>query len=190
MVAGLDRTVQAQVLDLLAGEADQRKLVSALRLLAKWRSDLLGRALVERSGDRVLSGPFRGMAYPVRASEGARNPRLIGSYEASLGPVIEEIVQAGYDRVITLDMGGTSTDVSLCPGELCLGAVSEIDDLPLRTRLLDIETIGAGGGSIARLDAGGVLRVGASPVRVAQVSAERKIGTNRNQRFWESSREK
>lgn len=100
MVAGLDRTVQAQVLDLLAGQADQRKLVSALRLLAKWRSDLLGRALVERSGDRVLSGPFRGMAYPVRASEGARNPRLIGSYEASLGPVIEEIVQAGYDRVI------------------------------------------------------------------------------------------
>lgn len=68
--------------------------------------------------------------------------------------------QAGYDHVITLDMGGTSTDVSLCPGEPNLRAESEIDSLPLRTRLLDIETIGAGGGSIARLDAGGALCVG------------------------------
>ena len=67
---------------------------------------------------------------------------------------------AGYDHVITLDMGGTSTDVSLCPGSMNLWAESEIDGLPLRTRVLDIETIGAGGGSIARLDAGGVLQVG------------------------------
>jgi N-methylhydantoinase A len=68
--------------------------------------------------------------------------------------------QAGYDQIITLDMGGTSTDVSLCPGEPVLRVGSDIDGLPLRTRLLDIETIGAGGGSIARLDAGGALRVG------------------------------
>ena len=67
---------------------------------------------------------------------------------------------AGYDHAITLDMGGTSTDVGLCPGRLIRRAESEIDALPLRTRLLDIETIGAGGGSIARLDAGGVLHVG------------------------------
>jgi N-methylhydantoinase A len=67
---------------------------------------------------------------------------------------------AGFERAITLDMGGTSTDVALCPGRLIRRAESEIDGLPLRTRLLDIETIGAGGGSIARLDAGGVLHVG------------------------------
>lgn len=102
MGGGLDGAVQAQVLDLLAGETDQRKLTSALRLLAMWRAELLGRALVERSGERVLWGPFRGMAYPVRSSEGARNPRLIGCYEASLGPVIEDIVREGYDRVIDL----------------------------------------------------------------------------------------
>ena len=68
--------------------------------------------------------------------------------------------RAGYDHVITLDMGGTSTDVALCPGKPIRRAESEIDGWPLRTRLLDIETIGAGGGSIARLDAGGALRVG------------------------------
>ncbi len=67
---------------------------------------------------------------------------------------------AGYDHVITLDMGGTSTDVALCPGKLVQGSQSGIDGLPLSTRLLDIETIGAGGGSVARLDAGGILRVG------------------------------
>ncbi len=67
---------------------------------------------------------------------------------------------AGYPNIITLDMGGTSTDIALSAGELLRRPQSEIDGLPLRIRLLDIETIGAGGGSIARVDAGGVLRVG------------------------------
>jgi N-methylhydantoinase A len=67
---------------------------------------------------------------------------------------------AGYDHVITLDMGGTSTDVALCPGAPGRRAETEIDGLPLRIRVIDIATIGAGGGSIARLDAGGALRVG------------------------------
>jgi N-methylhydantoinase A len=67
---------------------------------------------------------------------------------------------AGYEDVITLDIGGTSTDVSLCPGTLVRRAESTIGGLPLRIRVLDIETIGAGGGSIGRLDSGAVLRVG------------------------------
>lgn len=67
---------------------------------------------------------------------------------------------AGFDQIITLDMGGTSTDVALCAGAPGRRAETEIGGLPLRLRLLDIETIGAGGGSIARLDAGGALRVG------------------------------
>ena len=67
---------------------------------------------------------------------------------------------AGYDHIITLDMGGTSTDVALCAGAPHQRPESEIDGLPLRVRLLDIETIGAGGGSIARLDDGGALQVG------------------------------
>jgi N-methylhydantoinase A len=67
---------------------------------------------------------------------------------------------AGYDRIITMDIGGTSTDVALCPGKLAHHPSAEIDSLPLRIRMLDIETIGAGGGSIARVDSGGALRVG------------------------------
>ncbi|MCY4009640.1 MAG: hydantoinase/oxoprolinase family protein [Anaerolineaceae bacterium] len=68
--------------------------------------------------------------------------------------------KAGFEKIITLDMGGTSTDVSLCDGGLTPRPQTEIDGLPLRLRTLDIETIGAGGGSIARVDAGGALRVG------------------------------
>lgn len=67
---------------------------------------------------------------------------------------------AGYDHIITMDIGGTSTDVAICPGEVLRRPESQIGSLPLRIRLLDIETVGAGGGSIARIDAGGALRVG------------------------------
>ncbi len=67
---------------------------------------------------------------------------------------------AGYDKIITLDMGGTSTDVALVAGAPQPRPESTIDGLPTRARSLDIETIGAGGGSLARVDAGGALRVG------------------------------
>ena len=67
---------------------------------------------------------------------------------------------AGFNKIITLDMGGTSTDVALIANQPEPRPESVIDGLPLRVRMLDIETIGAGGGSIARVDAGGALRVG------------------------------
>jgi len=67
---------------------------------------------------------------------------------------------AGFDNLITLDMGGTSTDVALLPGMSPRRREGAIDDLPLRVPMLDIETLGAGGGSLARMDSGGALRVG------------------------------
>ncbi len=63
-------------------------------------------------------------------------------------------------NVITLDMGGTSTDVALCPGAVERTAESEIAGLPLRLPIIDIHTVGAGGGSLAYVDPGGSLRVG------------------------------
>lgn len=68
--------------------------------------------------------------------------------------------RAGYRRVVTFDMGGTSTDVCLCPGTLSRTAEGEIGGLPLRLPVIDIHTVGAGGGSIAYCDPGGALRVG------------------------------
>ncbi len=67
---------------------------------------------------------------------------------------------SGFTRVITFDMGGTSTDVALVDGELRPNNEAEIAGLPVRVPMLDIHTVGAGGGSLARFDAGGALRVG------------------------------
>ncbi len=67
---------------------------------------------------------------------------------------------AGFDRVLSFDMGGTSTDVALCLGEPSVRNESEVDELAIRVPALDVVTVGAGGGSIARLDPGGALLVG------------------------------
>jgi N-methylhydantoinase A len=69
-------------------------------------------------------------------------------------------VAAGFDRAISFDMGGTSTDVSLMDGSLGTTTESRVADLPLAVPMLDIHTVGAGGGSLARFDAAGALRVG------------------------------
>ena len=67
---------------------------------------------------------------------------------------------AGFSRIISFDMGGTSTDVSLVDGELPITTDTKIAGLPVKTPTIDIHTVGAGGGSIAVFDEGGALRVG------------------------------
>jgi len=72
----------------------------------------------------------------------------------------EVAAAAGFSNIISFDMGGTSTDVSLCAGDISVSTESTISDLPLRLPIIDIHTVGSGGGSIAYLDRGGALRVG------------------------------
>ena len=92
----------------------------------------------ESAGIRtVLSGPAGG---------------VLGAYQIAK--------TAGYDQIITFDMGGTSTDVSLCDNGISLTTESTISGLPIKVPLIDIHTVGAGGGSIATVDTGGALRVG------------------------------
>lgn len=67
---------------------------------------------------------------------------------------------AGRERLLTFDMGGTSTDVALIDGELQLTTEGRIGHWPVSVPMVDMHTIGAGGGSIARVDAGGLLQVG------------------------------
>ena len=67
---------------------------------------------------------------------------------------------AGVDRIISFDMGGTSTDVSLVDGAIPTSTDSRVGDFPVRLPVIDIHTVGAGGGSIAFVDTGGALRVG------------------------------
>jgi N-methylhydantoinase A len=67
---------------------------------------------------------------------------------------------SGFEKALTFDMGGTSTDVALAGREARLTTESRVDEFPVRVPMLDIHTVGAGGGSIATIDAGGSLRVG------------------------------
>jgi N-methylhydantoinase A len=70
-------------------------------------------------------------------------------------------VSAGFEDLVTFDMGGTSCDVAtVVRGEPGRAHLKEVEGYPLRTPMVDIETIGAGGGSIAHVDAGGALKVG------------------------------
>ncbi len=67
---------------------------------------------------------------------------------------------AGFSKVITFDMGGTSTDVSLCDGRISFRTDTVVGGVPIKAPIVDVHTVGAGGGSIAWVDRGGVLRVG------------------------------
>ncbi|HEY0719625.1 MAG TPA: hydantoinase/oxoprolinase family protein [Gammaproteobacteria bacterium] len=67
---------------------------------------------------------------------------------------------AGREHLLTFDMGGTSTDVALIDGALCLTNEGRIGPWPVAVPMVDMHTIGAGGGSIAYIDAGGMLQVG------------------------------
>ena len=67
---------------------------------------------------------------------------------------------AGCSQLVTFDMGGTSTDVSVVDGTIALTSEAVIAGLPVRVPVIDVHTVGAGGGSLARVDAGGALRVG------------------------------
>jgi N-methylhydantoinase A len=67
---------------------------------------------------------------------------------------------AGRDQLLTFDMGGTSTDVALINGEPRLTSEGRIGPWPVAVPMVDMHTIGAGGGSIARVDDGGMLLVG------------------------------
>jgi N-methylhydantoinase A len=69
--------------------------------------------------------------------------------------------QTGITELITFDVGGTSSDVALLSGGKCkLVGESVVHGYPIKAPMLDIHTVGAGGGSIAAVDSGGLLKVG------------------------------
>lgn len=100
-----------------------------------------------------------GSASASRAREEAVRTILSGPAGGVVG-ALEIARSAGFDRVITLDMGGTSTDVSLCDGNVSMRMHSVIAGCPIGVPMVDIHTVGAGGGSIAWLDSAGALHVG------------------------------
>lgn len=85
---------------------------------------------------------------------------LLSGPAAGVAGAFHVATQAGYEHVITFDMGGTSTDVSLAAGQICRTSEGSVEGWPVRVPMMDIHTVGAGGGSIAWADPAGALRVG------------------------------
>lgn len=110
-----------------------------------------GRLTVMQSNGGSISGQAA-MQEPIRTLLSGPAGGVVGAFNTARA--------AGYDKVITLDMGGTSTDVCLCDGAVRTTNEAQVDRLPIPTPTISIHTIGAGGGSIARIDSGGLLKVG------------------------------
>ncbi|HEB34361.1 MAG TPA: hydantoinase/oxoprolinase family protein [Candidatus Aminicenantes bacterium] len=96
--------------------------------------------------------PAQAKKEPIRTAFSGPAGGVVGAFH--LGKA------AGFRNIITFDMGGTSSDVSLVDGEIRRTSESVIGDFPIRIPIIDIHSVGAGGGSIAYLDRGGSLRVG------------------------------
>jgi N-methylhydantoinase A len=120
----------------------------------------LGRLAEEAGAERVRIMGSNGGALPVAR---ARREPVHTVLSGPAGGVVGALTwarRAGQHSVLSFDMGGTSTDVSLCPGKPLSTREFEIAGHPVAIPVIDIHTVGAGGGSIARVDPGGALRVG------------------------------
>jgi N-methylhydantoinase A len=115
-------------------------------------------ASIVRGGVRVMQSNGGLVGAPTAAAEPVRTV-LSGPAGGVVG-ASDRARRSGLARILTFDMGGTSTDVSLVDGPLAYRTETTIDGLPIRVPSLDIHTVGAGGGSLATLDAAGALRVG------------------------------
>ena len=124
-----------------AGQRSKSKVQNSafvLRVMQSSGGSISAAAAANEPVRTILSGPAGGVVGALRAC-GA----------------------AGFENIITFDMGGTSTDVALCDHEgMRLTSEAIVAGLPVAVPMMDIHTVGAGGGSIARVDEGGSLRVG------------------------------
>ncbi|PPR24754.1 MAG: Acetophenone carboxylase gamma subunit [Alphaproteobacteria bacterium MarineAlpha10_Bin3] len=130
----------------------------------------VNKAYIDRLADSLRAAGFTGR-FSIMQSNGGRLPAaasagnavgaLFSGPAAGVKGAIRQAALAGYRDIVTLDMGGTSTDVCLVnDAQADLTSETEVDGLPIRVPALDIVSVGAGGGSIVWIDDGGMLRVG------------------------------
>ena len=119
----------------------------------------LKRLAVNTKNLRVMQSSGGSISASVAANEPVRT--ILSGPAGGVVGALRAARAAGFEKVITFDMGGTSTDVALCERDgLRMTNEATIAGLPVAVSIMDIHTVGAGGGSIARIDEGGSLRVG------------------------------
>lgn len=137
---GMATWLNAYVGPLVIGYLDRlRKSVKALSVSVMQSSG--GTIAAEQAGEQavrmLLSGPAGGLMAALHIGQ-----------------------KSGFECLLTLDMGGTSTDVALLDGAISLTNEGQVEGYPVAVPMVDMHTIGAGGGSIAYVDSGGLLCVG------------------------------
>ena len=159
--AGLSVSLSSEVLPEFREyeRASTTVINAALRPVVKEYLDSLSAGLSAESSLRILHSS--GGTFTVsEASQNAARLVLSGPAGGVMGAAFVA-QQAGFSDVITYDMGGTSTDVAvILDGRPQWTTSTTIDGIPIGLPMFDIHTVGAGGGSVAFLDAGGALRVG------------------------------
>ena len=124
------------------------------KLVANVDSEFHGKVEVMQSSGGIIPARMASQE-PVRTMLSGPAGGVMGAYQLAR--------VAGFERIIGFDMGGTSTDVCLVDAKLGgpqMSTESSISGVPIGIPMLDIHTAGAGGGSLARFDSGGLLRVG------------------------------
>ncbi len=138
----------------------QPLMQSYLEKIGERARELNGRAGAAKREPRIFVMQSSGGITALEAA--AREPvrTVLSGPAGGLIGAAAMAMRSRFPRVVSFDMGGTSTDVALVEGEARPGSQAEVAGFPVGVPMLDIHTVGAGGGSLARFDAGGALRVG------------------------------
>ena len=148
--------------DILPGQGEYE------RGIATWLNAWIGprvQGYVQRLEQSVQPAPVHVMqssAFTIRADQAAKRAvnLLLSGPAGGLMGALRIGDELGRPQLLTFDMGGTSTDVALIDGQVNLTSEGSIGPYPVAVPMVDMHTIGAGGGSIARVDEGGMLAVG------------------------------
>ena len=133
-------------------DVEERRFSAAKSALKKWASAPVPPRIFVMQSSGGITALSTAVREPVRTVLSGPAGGVVGAVATARA--------SGFQSIIAFDMGGTSTDVSLVEGEIKTANDAHIAGLPISVPMLDIHTVGAGGGSLARFDAAGVLHVG------------------------------
>ena len=140
-------------------EFERTSTVTSNAYLQPMMGQYLTRLASGTSQLRVMQSSGGSISATVAADEPVRT--ILSGPAGGVVGALQTARAAGFEKIITFDMGGTSTDVALCERDgVRLTTEASVAGMPIAIPVLDIHTVGAGGGSIARIDEGGSLRVG------------------------------
>lgn len=140
-------------------EFERTSTVAINAYLQPLMSKYLNRLKAEAPALRVMQSSGGSISAGAAAAEPVRT--ILSGPAGGVVGALSVARAAGADNIITFDMGGTSTDVALCDRDgMRMTTEGSVAGLPVAVNMMDIHTVGAGGGSIARVDEGGSLRVG------------------------------